>query len=125
MAAKIFGMQLSVPEMMKRRLQQTGQRPQRNVLPLEELRAKMLEPFGITFRGPILVSVHRFGEDYVVLHNFNGHAVTVWLEPHNKAGIEQVVTLPTTAKANHTRTDSGFQIEMDPHTLTCFKLGIR
>ena len=122
MAAKVFGMQLSLPEMIKRRFRQTGQRPQRNVLPLEELRAEMLRPFGITFRGPILVSVHPYGEDYLVLHNFNGHSVNVWLEAHGKSEIEPVLTLPTTSKSNHTKTDNGFQIDIDPHTLACFKL---
>ncbi len=125
MAAKIFAMQHSFPEMMRRRLAQSGQTPQMNVLPLEELRAEMLRPFGIMFRGPILVSVHPYGDNYVALHNFNSHKVTVWLEPNDKAGIEQVITLPTTANAHHTKTDSGIQIEMDPHTLTCFKIGNR
>jgi len=123
MAAKVFGMPHSVSNILKRTLAVTGETVKRNLLPLEELRAEVLKPFGIAFRGPILVSVHPFGEDYVVLHNFNANPVTVWLEPSNHSEIEPVVTLPTTANTHHKRTDSGFEIEMDPHTLTCFRLG--
>ena len=122
MAAKVFGMPPAIHELTKQRLRETGETLAGTDLPLEELRTELLRPFGIAFRGPILVSVQPFGEDYVVLHNFNRHPVTVWLEAYNSAAIEAVVTLPTTARTKHTKTDDGFQIDMDPHTLVCFRL---
>lgn len=123
MAAKVFGMPHSVSDLLKRTLAETGQTVKRDFLPLEELRAEVLKPFGFSFRGPILVSVHPFGEDHVVLHNLNANPVTVWLEPENHSGIEPILTLPSTASTRSRSTDSGFRIDMDPHTLTCFRLG--
>ena len=56
------------------------------VLPLAELRAALLAPFGVTMRGPTRVSVHPFGDAYLVLHNFNPFPVTVWLDHLLQAG---------------------------------------
>jgi len=122
MASRIFGMQLSFPDFMKQRMQEAGLTRNRKVPPLDELQAEMLKPFGITYHGPMHVSVHPYGKDYVVLHNFNGYPVNVWLEPHDKSEIEPVVTLPSTSRVSHIQSGSGFLIEMDQHTLVCYKL---
>lgn len=123
MAAKIFGMPPSWPELLMRRLQESGQRLNLKHLPLDELRSEILKPFGISLRGPIRVSVHPLGEDYLVLHNFNEHLVKMWLKSETSPDIQPVVTLPTTSKTVVNRVDEGFENEIDPHTLTCFKLG--
>ncbi len=121
MASRIFGMQLSFPDFMKQRMQEAGIERNINLLPLDELQSEMLKPFGIKYRGPMLVSVHPYGRNYVVLHNFNGHPVSVWLEPQDSPEIEPVVTLLSTSGANHVKSGSGFRIEIDPHTLVCYK----
>ena len=115
-------MPLAFPERVKRQLKESGQTLSRDILPLEELREEMLRPFGLTFRGPILVSLHPYGEDYVVLHNLNGHAVEVWLKAHGESATEPVLVLPTTANAACAKAGEGLQIKMDPHTLICLKI---
>jgi len=123
MAAKIFSIAPSLPETLKQRLQESGHSPNLKRLPLDELRSEILKPFGISIRGPIRVSVHPLGEDQLVLHNFNEHPVTVWLKSEARPDIKPVVTLPTTSKTVVDKADDGFQIQIDPHTVTCFELG--
>jgi hypothetical protein len=108
--------------MMKRRLKESGQALSRDILPLEDLREEMLRPFGLAFRGPMLVSLQPYGEDYVVLHSFNGHPVEVWREAHGATAAEPDPVLPAMANTECAKAGEGFRVRVDPHTLTCFRI---
>ena len=114
MAAKVFSITLDAPEQFRKRW--PGQ------ICLESLREQLLRPFGLSLRGPLRVSLHPLGREYVALHNFNDHPVTMGLRSEVGSSLEPVVTLPGTARTNVRRTKDGFTVEIEAHSLTCLRL---
>ena len=120
MAARVLGIQLRRTDLAPA-FADGGPASRSGFLPLADLRAALLAPFGCSLRAPVRVSVHPFGDHYLVLHNFNGSAVTVELEAHGAAGLELVLTLPATARYSLEPTGAGVRLELDAHTLICLR----
>ena len=111
MAARVLGIQLSRTD-LDPAFAGGGPAPPPGLLPLADLRAALLAPFGFGLRAPTRVSAHPFGDRYLVLHNFNGWAVTVGLEAYGAAGLELVLTLPATARCSLQPAGTGVRLEL-------------
>ena len=120
MAARVLGIQLSRTD-LDPAFAGGGPAPPPGLLPLADLRAALLAPFGFGLRAPTRVSAHPFGDRYLVLHNFNGWAVTVGLEAYGAAGLELVLTLPATARCSLQPAGTGVRLELEAHTLICLR----
>ena len=130
MAAKIFSITLGVPDLPRQlgprpfrtRIQRKGSTTIFGSIFLESLREQLLKPFGLSLRGPLLVSLHPLGKEFIALHNFNDHAVTMWLKSDVGSSLEPVVTLPGTARTRVWQDKGGFSVEIEAHTLTCLRI---
>ena len=120
MAARVLGIQLRRTD-LDPAFADDESGPRSGPLPLDDLRAALLGSFGCSLRGPTRVSMHLFGDLYLVLHNFNGFAVTVELETPGAAGLEPVLTLPATARYNLEPAGAAMRLEVDAHTLICLR----
>jgi hypothetical protein len=114
MAAKVFSITLDAPEQFRKRWP--------GPTCLESLREQLLKPFGLSLRGPLRVSLHPLGREYVALHNFNEHPVTMWLKSEVGSSLEPVVTLPGTARTKVWQDKNGFSVEIEAHSLTCLRI---
>jgi hypothetical protein len=63
---------------------------------LNELRNKMLVPFGISFDAPVMVALYLMGDDLVVIENFRDEPVSVTLETDFSIDPEIKLVLPKT-----------------------------
>ena len=114
MAAKVFSLTLDAPEQFRKHWP--------GPIGLEALREQLLKPFGLSLRGPLRVSLHPLGKEFVALHNFNDHPVTMWLKSEVGASFEPVVTLPGTARTKVRPNRDSFALELEAHSLTCFRV---
>jgi hypothetical protein len=114
MATKVFSLAPDAPEQFRK--------PWPSPVCLESLREQLLKPFGFSLRGPLRVSLYPLGKEFVALHNFNDHPVTMWLKSEVGSTFEPVVTLPGTARTKVRPTEGSFAIELEAHSLTCLRL---
>jgi hypothetical protein len=130
MAAKIFSIPLGIPNLppqlgpgpRRPRIQRKGSTTIFGPVLLEFLREQLLKPFGLSLRGPLRVSLQPLGKEFVALHNFNDHTVTLWLKSEVGSSFEPVVTLPGTARTKVWQDKNGFSVEIEAHTLTCLRI---
>jgi hypothetical protein len=61
---------------------------------LNSIRNKMLEPFGVKFDAPAMVSLYLMGDDLIVIENFKDEAVAVTLETEFSMAADVKLTLP-------------------------------
>lgn len=66
---------------------------------LNALRARALDPMGITFQAPARVSLYLFGDDVVVIENFRDESARCELRLEGWAGFEHVLQMPATGAA--------------------------
>ncbi len=126
MAAKVFSLASGLPEPFRQHQPELlrardGQFTKPTISFIESLRDQFLEPFDLTLRGPMRVSLHPLGKEFVALHNFNDHAVTMGLGSKGSARLEPVVTLPGTARTTVRRDTNGFTVDIEAHSLTCLR----
>ncbi len=130
MAAKVFSLASGIPEpfrqhrpqLLRAPVPRDGQFTKPSIPFIESLRDQFLEPFELALRGPMRVSLHPLGKEFVALHNFNPYPVTMWLACKNGSRLEPVVRLPGTARINVGRDKEGFTVEIEAHSLTCLRL---
>jgi len=63
---------------------------------LNEIRDKMLKPFGVKFDAPSMVSLYLMGDDLIVIENFKDESVSVTLETEFPMSPDVQLILPST-----------------------------
>jgi hypothetical protein len=95
----------------------------RNILRLSReevnsMRNKLLEPFGIKFNAPTMVSLYLMGEDLIIIENFKDEAVNVTLETEFSMNPEIKLTLPMDQHIGGELTANKLSaLELPPRTL--------
>jgi len=67
---------------------------------LNEIRNKMLKPFGIKFDAPGMVALYLMGDDLIVIENFRDEAVSVTMETEFSMDADVELILPATETVN-------------------------
>jgi len=89
---------------------------------LKAIRDKMLAPFGVKFDAPNKVALYLFGNDLVVIENFNDEAVTASLEITDMAKAQLRVVLPADGTAQFSRKGRRVEFEqISPRTLVAIE----
>ena len=89
---------------------------------LNEVRNKMLKPFGIRFDAPSLVAMYLMGDDLVVIENFRDDPVSVTLEADYVMDANIRLILPETATVNQKFNEHKLHIaEFPPRTLVAIQ----
>jgi hypothetical protein len=82
------------------------------------MRNKLLEPFGIKFDAPTMVSLYLMGDDLIVIENFKDEVVSVNLETEFSMNPEIQLTLPVGESIIRDFSSNKLEIsELPPRTL--------
>jgi hypothetical protein len=89
---------------------------------LNEIRDKMLAPFGVKFDAPNSVALYLMGDDTYIMENFNDVPVDIILKA-NLTGIEKpTLILPEDGEVDFTVTNESLEISrLSPRTLVVFQ----
>jgi hypothetical protein len=85
---------------------------------VNSMRNKLLEPFGIKFNAPTMVSLYLMGEDLIIIENFKDEAVNITLETEFSMNPEIQLTLPMDQHIGGELTANKLSaLELPPRTL--------
>ena len=87
---------------------------------LNALRARALEPMGITFRAPARVALYLFDDDIAVVESFRDEAAECMLEIAGWHGFDHALQLPAAIPRRPTRRDVG-QVVVLPRALLALR----
>jgi hypothetical protein len=89
---------------------------------LNEIRNKMLKPFGVKFDSPSMVALYLMGDDLIVIENFRDEAVSVTLETEFLMKADVKLILPKTELVKKEFSDHKLSFtEIPPRTLVAVK----
>jgi len=89
---------------------------------LKSIRDKMLAPFGVKFDAPNKVALYLFGDDLVVIENFNDEPVSASLEITGLSKAIVRLTLPADGVADFSRKGKRLQFDkISPRTLVAIQ----
>lgn len=89
---------------------------------VNEIRNKMLEPFGVTFDAPSMIALYLMGDDLIVIENFNDNPVTVTLETTFLMEADVKLILPTSETVHKEFSENKLSFsEIPPRTLVAVK----
>jgi hypothetical protein len=89
---------------------------------LDEIRNKMLMPFGIKFNAPAMVSLYLMGDDMVIIENFKDEPVSVSVETEFPMNPQVQLILPSTEKVEKEfSTNKLFLTVLPPRTLVAIE----
>ncbi|MBN1817536.1 MAG: hypothetical protein JW828_09245, partial [Sedimentisphaerales bacterium] len=90
---------------------------------LNAIRNPLLKPFGLQLDAPNKVGLYLFGEDLIVLENFNDEPVAVTLRFDKPVTPKPVLSIPGESQPGFAGTGSEWSIEsFPPRTLAAFQL---
>ncbi|RLC74891.1 MAG: hypothetical protein DRI61_15855 [Chloroflexi bacterium] len=78
---------------------------------LKPIRDKLLAPLGMKFDAPNKTSLYLFGDDLLVVENFNDESIQATLEFNNLTQAETVLILPPEGKVNLKRKNNSIYLE--------------
>jgi len=85
---------------------------------VNQMRNKMLEPFGIKFNAPTMVSLYLMGDDLLIIENFRDEPVAVQLDTEYGMNPSIELTLPVEAQVANTFGERSLEFsELPPRTL--------
>jgi len=88
---------------------------------LAKIRGPLLKPFGMSFDAPNKVGLYLFGDDLIVVENFNDEAVDVKLQLSKPVRSQRRLVIPVDGSCRLTCVDDTIHIEaLTPRTLVAF-----
>ncbi len=77
---------------------------------LKPIREKLLTPWGMTFDAPNKTALYLFGDDLLVVENFNDEAIQATLTIKNLTQAKKVLVVPPTGKVNLNRKQNTLEL---------------
>lgn len=96
-----------------------------NSLSLQNLRKKMLKPFGINlFDAPNKVALYLIGDDLIIIENFNDEVVDVSLWAFGLKDVEELITLPVDGKTNIKLASDVLSLSIDSRSIVAVRISM-
>ena len=89
---------------------------------LAAIRGPLLKPFGLSFDAPNKIALYLFGENLIVIENFNDEAVSTTLQFEKAVKVSTRLTIPAGGEGKLTEGDKKVQIEISPRTLVTIQV---
>jgi len=89
---------------------------------VNSIRNEMLEPFGIQFDAPVMISLYLMGDDLVIIENFRDEPVSVSLDTEFSMNAKVELILPKTKVVKTSFAENKLEFsEIPPRTLVAIK----